>query len=67
VGALNGAIVAAHPGTAASWPDHVWSKAWNKVISVASWPPCSTPSSEAKPDQTISRSLPLPTASSDST
>lgn len=24
VGALNGAIVAAHPGTAASWLDHVW-------------------------------------------
>jgi NTE family protein len=26
VGALNGAIVAAHPGTAASWLDHVWTK-----------------------------------------
>ncbi|TQM36929.1 patatin-like phospholipase family protein [Pseudonocardia cypriaca] len=26
VGALNGAIVAAHPGTAASWLDHVWTR-----------------------------------------
>jgi NTE family protein len=26
VGALNGAIVAAHPGTPASWLDHVWTK-----------------------------------------
>ena len=26
VGALNGAIVAAHPGTAAAWLDHVWTR-----------------------------------------
>jgi NTE family protein len=39
VGALNGAIVAAHPGTAASWLDHVWTRLRRRDVFPLGYPP----------------------------
>lgn len=45
VGALNGAIVAAHPGTAAARLDHVWSRVRRReVYPLGFWPPGSASS-----------------------